>query len=85
MDLCVAGTQVVLHYVFLGLEKTKDKYTGQDNTSELLELLQALDRHPHSSTPQVILDIHHSGPYLETLGSLTVPAFQRVQLKVPVF
>ncbi|KAK8383893.1 hypothetical protein O3P69_015974 [Scylla paramamosain] len=46
------GTQVVLHYVFLGLEKTKDKYTGQDNTSELLELLQALDRHPHSSTPQ---------------------------------
>lgn len=47
------GTQVVLHYVFLGLEKTKDKYTGQENTSELLELLQALDRHPHSSsTPQ---------------------------------
>lgn len=57
----VAGTQVVLHYVFLGLEKTKGKYTGQDNTTHLLELLQALDRHPHSpSAPQVVFMPHLS-------------------------
>ncbi|KAG7166290.1 60 kDa SS-A/Ro ribonucleoprotein-like, partial [Homarus americanus] len=41
------GTQVVLHYVFMGLEKTVQEYTGKDNTSELLELMQVLDKDGH--------------------------------------
>lgn len=79
-DVCVcvyfSGTQVVLHYVFLGLEKTKDKYTGQENTSELLELLQALDRHPHSSsTPQVppmTPSLHRYSQQLSSIKEATV-------------
>ncbi|XP_076031788.1 uncharacterized protein LOC143019700 [Oratosquilla oratoria] len=41
-DLCM-GTQVVLHYVFTGLEKTKEVYETKENTGELLELLTALN------------------------------------------
>lgn len=41
------GSQVVLHYVFMGLDKTVQEYTGKDNTSELLELMQVLDKDGH--------------------------------------
>lgn len=51
------GSQVVLHYVFMGLDKTVQEYTGKDNTSELLELMQVLDKDGHPKDKEQQWDV----------------------------
>ncbi|KAK3881071.1 hypothetical protein Pcinc_014468 [Petrolisthes cinctipes] len=51
------GTQVVLHYVFQGLGRTTEKYSGQDNSQDLLTLLQALDKDGHPQEGEKAWDV----------------------------
>ncbi|XP_042227144.1 60 kDa SS-A/Ro ribonucleoprotein-like [Homarus americanus] len=81
------GTQVVLHYVFMGLEKTVQEYTGKDNTSELLELMQVLDKdgHPQEGEKSWDVDqvINKVNKLHEMFGGLTLDDVPSQSLKSP--
>ncbi|KAK7082987.1 hypothetical protein SK128_010215 [Halocaridina rubra] len=79
------GTQVVLHYVFLGLEKTVKEYTGKDNTSELLALMQILDKDGHPKDGENTWDIDQViskvSKLQEVFGNLTLDDVPSQSLK----
>ncbi|XP_071541187.1 RNA-binding protein RO60-like isoform X2 [Panulirus ornatus] len=79
------GTQVVLHYVFMGLEKTVQEYVGKDNTSELLELIQVLDKdgHPEDGEKSWNVDqvINKVNKLHELYGGLTLDDVPSQSLK----
>ncbi|XP_069157260.1 RNA-binding protein RO60 [Procambarus clarkii] len=81
------GTQVVLHYVFMGLEKTVQEYTDKDNTSELLELLHVLDKdsNPKEGESSGNMDqvINKVNKLHEMYGCLTLDDVSSQSLKSP--
>lgn len=81
------GTQVVLHYVFMGLEKTVKEYTGKDNTSELLALMQILDKDGHPKDGENSWDvdqvINKVDKLQEVFGNLTLDDVPSQSLKSP--
>ncbi|XP_068217190.1 RNA-binding protein Ro60-like [Palaemon carinicauda] len=81
------GTQVVLHYVFMGLEKTVKEYSGKDNTSDLLDLMQVLDKDGHPKDGEGDWDVNQVinkvNKLHEVFGSVALDDVPSQSLKSP--